>query len=283
MEVASNQIDSSWKLISIGVLIVLLAWETAAPFFPYFVRKLRFRTVHAFRNLALGVVNALAVSIGLVHLWGWAAETCTEKSFGVLNWAGLSGWGGALVAVLLFDLWTYWWHRLNHEVPLLWRFHQVHHSDPQMDVTTANRFHLGEIVLSSLLRVPVIFLIGAEFWHLALYEVILFPVVQFHHANIRVDGWVGRMLRWFIATPEMHKVHHSRWQPETDSNYTSLLSVWDRVFRTFRLREAPSQISFGLDGYDDTGSQKLRGVLTAPFRFGKPTVEAVSQEKAPDE
>jgi len=154
---------------------------------------------------------------------------------------------------------------MNHRVPFLWRFHKVHHSDPHMDVSTANRFHFGEIILSSILRIPVILLLGAELWHLALYEAILYPVVQFHHANIGVGRRLDRFLRLFITTPEMHKAHHSRWQPETDSNYTSLLSIWDRVFRSFRLRKDPHEIQLGLDGYDEPQKQTLWGLLRTPL------------------
>jgi sterol desaturase/sphingolipid hydroxylase (fatty acid hydroxylase superfamily) len=206
-----------------------------------------------------------------VKTWSWAADLAVEKNFGVLHWLGdgIPTWAGAIVAVLLFDIWTYGWHRMNHRVPFFWRFHKVHHSDPNMDVTTANRFHFGEIILSSMLRVPVLILIGADLWHLALYEAILFPVVQFHHANVSIGPWMDRFLRLFITTPEMHKVHHSRWQPETDSNYTSLLSVWDRVFRSFRLRKDPHEISFGLDGYDSPDKQHAWGMLRTPVERRK--------------
>ena len=140
----------------------------------------------------------------------------------------------------------------------------MHHSDPLMDVTTANRFHTGEIVLSSLLRVLVLALIGASLGELALFESIMFANTQIHHANIGFSEKVDRFMRIFLTSPAMHKVHHSRLQPETDSNYTALLSVWDRLFGSFRLRADPHEIQFGLDDTDKPDQQSLPGLLKMP-------------------
>jgi sterol desaturase/sphingolipid hydroxylase (fatty acid hydroxylase superfamily) len=116
-----------------------------------------------------------------------------------------------------------------------------------MDVTTANRFHLGEIVLSSLLRIPLLALFGASVLQLAVYEIILFAVVQFHHANIAVPESVDRVLRAFIVTPHLHKVHHSIDQTEQHANFSSVLTWWDRAARTLRLSPDLSQVVFGVD------------------------------------
>ncbi|MFA6963083.1 MAG: sterol desaturase family protein, partial [Opitutaceae bacterium] len=137
--------------------------------------------------------------------------------------------------------------RLNHVWPFLWRFHRLHHADREMNVTTANRFHIGEIVLSSLLRVPLLALLGVRLEELALYETALFAVVQFHHANIGLPEWLDRALRCVIVTPYLHKVHHSVVRAEADSNFSSLFSWWDRLFRTFRLSRDPRRIVFGVD------------------------------------
>jgi sterol desaturase/sphingolipid hydroxylase (fatty acid hydroxylase superfamily) len=135
-----------------------------------------------------------------------------------------------------------------------------------MDVTTANRFHIGEIALSSVLRVPVIALLGIQLWELALYELAMFTVVQLHHANIALPAWFDRAMRAVIVTPFMHKVHHSRWQPETDSNYSSLFSFWDRLFRTFRLRDDPRTLQFGLQEFDGQENHTLTGLLATPLK-----------------
>jgi sterol desaturase/sphingolipid hydroxylase (fatty acid hydroxylase superfamily) len=160
----------------------------------------------------------------------------------------------------------YGWHRMNHRIPFLWRFHRVHHSDPAMDVTTASRFHVGELMLSCAARVPVIALLGVSLFDLVLYETVMFAIVQLHHANIRLPDTAERALRLIIVTPYMHKVHHSDWQPETDSNYSTLFSFWDRAFRSFRLREDPQAVHFGLKEFASAEHQTIAGLLKTPLK-----------------
>lgn len=257
-------------LAALVLLAVLLSWETAYPFFEFFRAAPRERGRHAVRNLVLGGVNAGVVAVVFVGLWGIVALWAEQHRFGLLHWGeallGARPWIHAFGAVILLDGWTYTWHRINHVIPFFWRFHQIHHNDAMMDVTTANRFHTGEIVLSSLLRVPVIALLGVRLWELAIYETLMFAVVQFHHANIGLPGWLDRALRVVIVTPAMHKVHHSRWRPETDSNFSAFLSVWDRIARTFRLRSDPATLRLGLDGWDGADDQAFSGMLRGPFK-----------------
>ncbi len=260
----AESINIHRRWIALAVLFTLLMWESLAPFFGFFLRKTKRRLVHGLTNIVMAVINTLLIVALFLAAWTWASSLAGDNGWGLLNWIDGPIWFSALIAILLFDLFTYWFHRFSHRVPFLWRFHRVHHSDPQMDVTTANRFHFGEIIISSVLRIGAILVIGAEMWHLALYEAIMFPVVQFHHANIALPPRLDRFLRLFIATPAMHKVHHSRLQPETDSNYTSLLSIWDRIFRSFRTRKDLHAIELGLDGYDGSAKQNLIGLLKTP-------------------
>ena len=248
-------------LVGLAVLLVL---ETAHPFFDLF-RERRQRGRHLARNLALGAVNSLLVAVVFAGLWVAAAAWAEANGWGLLRLVDLPGWLHAVLAVLLLDVWTYAWHRLNHRVPFLWRFHRVHHSDAQMDVTTASRFHTGEIVLSSLLRVPLIVALGVAAWELVLYETLMFAVVQFHHANVALPPRVEAVVNKLIVTPALHKVHHSRWQPETDSNYSAFLSVWDRLFRSLRQREALADVELGLAELDDDRHQSLAGLWRTPF------------------
>jgi len=255
--------DFSKPALALMVLGALLLWETLSPFFTFPAGRARLR--HGARNVLLGVSNAAVTVIVFVGLWWWAAAWAEHHHFGLLHWLPWPPWTEWLVAILLLDAWTYAWHRMNHRIPFLWRFHRMHHSDPHMDVTTANRFHTGEILISSLLRIPLIIMLGLRVEQLALYEVLMLTVVQFHHANIGVTEKWDRVLRWIIVTPFMHKVHHSRWQPETDSNYSSLLSIWDRLFRSFRINGKPSSIHIGLDEYDLPEKQTLPGMLKTPW------------------
>jgi sterol desaturase/sphingolipid hydroxylase (fatty acid hydroxylase superfamily) len=251
---------------SVGLLALLLVWESWAPFFAYFSGAGGERARHGLKNLALGVLNAVVTGLLFVGIWWSTAAWAERQHFGLLRWVEVPAWARFAGALLLFDAWMYFWHRLNHRIPFLWRFHRTHHSDPRMDVTTANRFHLGEILFSSLLRVPIIALLGLRLWELALYEAAMFAVVQVHHANIALPAGVDRCLRALIVTPFMHKVHHSRWRPETDSNYSSLFSFWDRLFGTLRLREDPRTLQFGLEDFDPPKHQTLGGLLVTPLR-----------------
>jgi sterol desaturase/sphingolipid hydroxylase (fatty acid hydroxylase superfamily) len=251
--------------LAMGWLVLLFLWESAVPFYGFFREQTKARLFHALRNLLLGAAGAIIPALGYVALLARTTAWAEEHRFGVLNVVAPPAWAHAIGAVLLLDVATYWWHRANHRLPFLWRFHRVHHADAEMDVTTASRFHLGEIVMSSALRIPFVLLAGIHLWELALFETLMLAVVQFHHANIWVGARLDRLLRLFIATPAMHKVHHSRLRPETDSNYSAMLSVWDRLFRSFRLRDDPRAIRIGLDEFDTPADKTVAGMFKMPF------------------
>jgi sterol desaturase/sphingolipid hydroxylase (fatty acid hydroxylase superfamily) len=234
---------------AVMVLGLLAIWESIDPFLPLFrgERAARARVRHGAGNVALGVLNGLVVRFGFLGAWTAISSWSESRAFGVRAWVGGPAWGQWLLMLLLLDLWTYTWHRLNHRVPALWRFHRLHHSDTQMDVTTANRFHVGEIVLSSLARIPLLALLGASVGQLAVYETLLFAVVQFHHANIGLPESVDRTLRALIVTPHLHKVHHSVVVAEQNANFSSVLTWWDRAARTLRLSPDLSQVVFGVE------------------------------------
>ena len=238
---------AGWRsAVPVGCLIALLAWETAQPYFPLFPRA-RDRARHGALNLALGALNAALVALVFAGAWLAVTRWSAAHRFGLLHLFDLPPWLRAALAVLLLDAWTYAWHRLNHRVPFFWRFHRWHHADRAMDVTTAARFHTGEIVLSSLLRLPLFALLGCGIGELALYELLLFAVVQFHHANLALPDRLDRALRLIIVTPSLHKVHHSVVRAECDSNYASLFSWWDGVFGSRRIVSDPRRIVFGVE------------------------------------
>lgn len=252
--------------LSLTMLFALLLWESWRPFFAFFAAKSRERLTHIVRNLAMGLLNVLLVALIFWALWGKSAAWSDQGNYGLLHRVDMPLWLHAGLAILLLDVWTYWWHRANHRLSFLWRFHRMHHSDPSMDVSTARRFHPGEMIISSILRVPLIALFGIFLWELVIYELLMALVVDFHHANIGLNPRADRCIRLALVTPAMHKVHHSRIKDETDSNYTSLLSLWDRVFRSFRLRSEPAEISIGLDDWSDAANQTLPGMLTTPLK-----------------
>lgn len=245
---------------TILLLALFWCWETWRPFFGQKEGRLR----HAGRNLVIAVINTAIIGL----LFGYAIVVVTnwteENQLGLLNNLGL-GWPTRFVlGLLLLDCWMYFWHRANHAIPVLWRFHRMHHSDRHMDVTTATRFHLGEHVGSSVLRLGLIPLLGFEVWHLLVYDTLVIAVTQFHHADISLGRW-DRWLRLMIVTPDMHKVHHSDWHQETDSNYSTVLSIWDRLFGSFRKRNDPGTIVFGLKEFTAPDWQSVTGMLKTPF------------------
>ena len=151
-----------------------------------------------------------------------------------------------------------------------------------MDASSGVRFHTVEMVFSFLARLAVLPLLGITLPQRLLYEALSLPVILFHHSNLRISNRADRSLRWLIATPWMHYVHHSRWQPETDSNYTSFLSVWDRLFGTFKLRAKLEEISLGLDDYAEHEWRRLPGQLVAPFRKTRAGQDHHRQEPSQD-
>jgi sterol desaturase/sphingolipid hydroxylase (fatty acid hydroxylase superfamily) len=262
-------------------LLLLLVWESLAPAIHAF-RSRGDRGRHALRNLLLGGINAALTGLVFVALWSWTSAWAAGNGIGLLHVVSLPPPLRWCAAILLFDLWTYLWHRAGHRLPHLWGFHRVHHSDASMDVTTANRFHAVEILISSVLRIPLIALLGLHMPEVVLYETLLQFVVQFQHANIRLPAPMEALLRLVVVTPGLHRVHHSRWQPETDSNFSSLLTVWDRLFGTFRVREDETGLRLGLDGFDDERQQRFAGLWRMPFlRPGPPTSDEAARSRAP--
>lgn len=262
-----------------GLTVVCLAafwlWETFLPLHQDHKRRWR----HAGRNVAIAVLNTVvlgllfgAITVGVA---GWAAE----RQWGLLHNLGIAWPWRLLPAIMLLDGWLYVWHRLNHRIPLLWRCHRMHHSDLEMDVTTATRFHLGEHLGSATLRLGIIPLIGVTAVELLIYETFVVVITMFHHANVSL-GALDRPLRWLVVTPRMHQIHHSRLRPETDSNYSVLFSFWDRLARTYRMRHGSEKIELGLDDLNDDCWQTVIGMLKTPFveSEGK---HSVSESMAP--
>jgi sterol desaturase/sphingolipid hydroxylase (fatty acid hydroxylase superfamily) len=245
-----------------AVLALLWALEGIAPMF----EGRASRTRHGGANLALGIANAAVAALVFAGATLRVTEWAAARGFGLLRVVDLGPLAGTLAALVLMDGWMYAWHRLNHRVPLLWRFHAVHHADAEMDATSGVRFHTGEIVLSSVARLAVLPLLGLSVQQVLLYETVLLPLVLFHHSNVRVPARLDRALRMVIVTPWMHWVHHSEWRPETDSNFASVFSFWDRLLGTFRLRERPRDIRLGLGLRDEHAWRSLPGMLAMPFR-----------------
>lgn len=241
-------------------LAVLWTWETFLPLIGSHEKRWR----HAGRNLVIAVSNTVILGVLFAAATVAVAVWAAEQRMGLLHLLGLPSPWRWFVAILLLDGWLYVWHRLNHRLPLLWRFHRMHHSDGAMDVTTATRFHIGEHLGAGILRLGLIPLFGVMAVELLLYETLVVAVTMFHHANISL-GRFDRPLRWIVVTPKMHQIHHSRLRHETDSNYSVLFSLWDRLACTYRMRRSGEVVRPGLDDFDDDRWQSVTGMLKTPF------------------
>ena len=231
--------------------------------FPFFSgRKSRGR--HAALNLSIAGINLLILLPGGIFM-----ALVLEQSKTI--WPGIRAlelpfFLQAAFIIILIDLWMYIWHRLNHEIDFLWRFHSIHHSDPSLDVTTAWRFHYVEIVFSELIRLPVFILIGADILDLLTYSTFMTPIIEFHHSNVAIPSSADRFMRVIIPTPLMHRIHHSVIRSEHDSNYGSMFSLWDRLFGSFRLKTDIKSMAIGLNNESTPEQQHFAALLIRPFR-----------------
>jgi sterol desaturase/sphingolipid hydroxylase (fatty acid hydroxylase superfamily) len=192
----------------------------------------------------------------------WTADT----RFGILHVLPLPPIVQFVASFLLMDLTFYWWHVANHRFPLLWRFHNVHHIDSDLDVSTALRFHFGEVALSAGFRAIQVTVIGMSAGVFAMYEIAFQATTLFHHSNVRLPIRVERLLNLVLVTPRMHGIHHSQIRDETNSNYSVVFSWWDRLHRTVRLNVPQADIVIGIPGYSDPADNSLWNDLLLPFR-----------------
>jgi sterol desaturase/sphingolipid hydroxylase (fatty acid hydroxylase superfamily) len=215
------------------------------------------------RNLALSAICiVIAAASGTAVLW--LSAVAAREHWGLVQWLEVPIAPACVAGVILLDLTDYLRHRLSHAVPLLWRLHRVHHSDLAVDVTTSLRNHPIEILLRPLFLAATIIAFGIAPLAVLLQPLLQLPILVFQHANVRLPPALDRVLAWAIVTPGMHLVHHSRMRPEADSNYSTFLTLWDRLFGSFRPAKAPDAI--GIDGFDQPRNQTLLGLLATPFQ-----------------
>lgn len=221
-------------------------------------------------NVAVAIPTFGVLRFILIPAEVAVAYWASQHEFGFLYFFSLPPWLHGILAFLLLDYLLYIWHWLNHKIPFLWRFHNVHHIDLDLGVSTAFRFHFGEMLFSAFFRVAGVLLIGAGPVAVLVYEVFFEASVAFHHSNWRLPYRLERVLSWIIVTPRIHGIHHSIVQREANSNYSNLLIIWDRIHRTIRLNIHQDDIVIGVPGYQEDGKdQTVKGLLTLPFRRQK--------------
>jgi sterol desaturase/sphingolipid hydroxylase (fatty acid hydroxylase superfamily) len=209
----------------------------------------------------------IATNLSCATLMVFLSQWVTAHRVGAFQWLGAPVWLQLAGGVLLLDFWAaYVIHVLSHKIGWLWRIHRVHHSDPMVDVTTAFRQHpLESLLRISFLLSGMVFL-GLPLWIVAVYQSLSSFNALLEHANIRVHPGLDRRLRSFLVTPNYHKIHHSRWQHETDSNYGNIFSLWDRMFSTTSCPATHHDISYGLDTLDEGKRFTFWELIKLPFK-----------------
>ncbi|WP_085901588.1 sterol desaturase family protein [Kiloniella majae] len=210
------------------------------------------------RNIGLWFCNLILSPLVVIPMTAWAAAH-------IVGWRPefLSGSAGLIFDLILLDCLIYWWHRLNHELPFLWRFHEIHHLDMNLDTTSALRFHFGEVLLSAFMRVFVVIIFDITLISIIIFEVILLISTLFHHSNVRLPDQFEKALSLVIITPAIHWIHHHALRNDTDSNYGTVFSFWDKIFRSKSSTQRVRKMQIGVEGAQDKIFAEL---LKRPFK-----------------
>ncbi len=250
--------------VFLGIFLLMAAWELLRPKRQLSLERRRRWPV----NLGLAILNVGVMRLSIGAAAWLAAIWATEQQIGLFNLVSMPSWLSITLSLLLLDLAIYAQHIAAHRWRWFWRLHQVHHTDMDFDTTTAVRFHPMEIMLSMLYKVVLVVLLGADPVAVIAFEVILNGCALFNHGNVGLPPVIERCLRYLMVTPDMHRIHHSAFQPETDSNYGFSLSCWDRLFKTYceQARKTQTEMTIGLDEYRDSAELGFVGLLALPFR-----------------
>ena len=238
----------------------------------YLQARYRLRVQHfsawtrVLRNLILAAPALVLLRLLLIPIPYFVAIWAQKNGVGLWNWLTLPTWLEAAGGALMFDYAYYWWHIGTHRVPLLWRFHNVHHTDLDMDVSTAARFHFLEIAFSVIYRIIIVLITGIAPLVYLFYEMVFELATQFHHSNWRLPRRVEAILNLVVVTPRMHGIHHSIVKSETDSNWGTVFCWWDKLHASHRMDIAQDEITIGVPAYRDERELTLGDLWKMPFR-----------------
>jgi len=252
------------RLIAFLAIITIMAiWEIMKPIMTLSISKKQ-RWIN---NFGIVVLNSIIIRILFPTAAVGAAILAMEDSWGLFNNITLPFWITVIISLIIMDMAIYFQHRIFHAIPILWRLHLVHHADLDYDLSTGLRFHPIEIILSMLIKFAIILILGVPIIAVILFEIILNSVAIFNHSNISLPKKLDHILRWFIVTPDMHRVHHSVEVDETNSNFGFNLPWWDRIFKSYRQQTRAANITIGLPEYRKP--QQVYGIiqmLRLPFK-----------------
>ncbi len=257
------------SLILVGGITFFWLLEGSLPLFNFTYKKWK----HAIPNFFF-TLTTIIINFGLAFLLVASADWVKETQFGIINWIpNLPLWAYVFLGVLLLDfIGAYLAHYVEHKVKPLWMIHLVHHTDHNVDTTTANRHHPLESVIRFVFTLAGVFIVGTPIAIVMLYQSLSLVATQFSHANIKLPRRVDTALSYVIVSPDMHKVHHHYVLPYTDSNYGNIFSIWDRIFGTFMTLERDA-IVYGVDTFpDEEKNSNIKDLLKQPFhKYRKPT------------
>lgn len=248
-----------------GIFFLMATWEQLVPCRVLVIPK-KLRWTH---NLGLVVLNSIVLRLVFPAGAVGVAVFVQQQGWGLLNYYPMPLSAAIIISVVAMDFIIYLQHVMMHAVPVLWRVHRVHHADLDYDMTTGIRFHPIEIILSMLIKAAAILLLGPPVLAVVLFEVLLNAAAMFNHSNIQLPVRLDRALRWFLVTPDMHRVHHSIRADEANSNFGFNLSWWDRLSGTYRdqPRDGHQGMMIGISGYRDPAQvERLTGMLALPWK-----------------
>ncbi|PYJ36718.1 MAG: fatty acid hydroxylase [Verrucomicrobia bacterium] len=248
---------------SLACLFVALLWLQWR--FP--LRRQHFRLLHRLvRNFVLSIPGFAIVRLAMLPIPIAIAIWARDRHIGLLNWLPLPGWVTVVATFLLLDYAYWWWHWANHMVPIFWRFHNVHHTDLDLDVTTAARFHFGEMIFSIGFLSLAVTIFGITPVMLVVFFITFEACTLFHHSNWRLPIKLERILNLIIVTPRMHGIHHSIVQRETNSNWGTIFCWWDKLHRTLRRDVPQDAVIIGVAAYREEQELTLGKLFALPFR-----------------
>jgi sterol desaturase/sphingolipid hydroxylase (fatty acid hydroxylase superfamily) len=253
---------------ALSIFAALALWEALAPRRKPTVGRLARWPAHVGLVVVYGALERLLIPVAAVG----TAAIAAQRGFGLLNAIACPGWLAAAIGFVALDLAIYAQHVAFHKIPLLWRLHRMHHADLDVDVTTGLRFHPFEILLSMLIKMAVVAALGVPVLAVVAFEVALNATSMFNHSNATMPLWLDRIVRLFVVTPDMHRVHHSVLRRETDSNFGFNLPWWDRLFGTYRPQPEAGHdgMTVGLPIFREPGETRLDRLLSQPFREDRP-------------
>lgn len=247
----------------LGMFVTMLYFEWRAPCV-HSEQKKSFRIAF---HLGLSVINSVLLSLTLAGPIYATVLYAQKHKIGLANMFGLSGGVEIVVTVIALDFWDYWMHLVNHKIKFLWRFHKAHHSDMEVDVTTASRFHIGELLITGGIKCLMVVVWGPSLLGLVVFEILLTGFSQFHHSNVAIPLCIQDHIEKLIVTPRMHRCHHALHQNCFNTNFATIFSIWDRFFSSYHWAKDASELQpIGVYSPRGPATMQLKPFIMTPIK-----------------